>query len=346
MLCTFPRLQDAWVARHTCLALRYAAPHLTPSSSIQAAAAAAPTGTPAGPAAAISTNSSNLPGSGKDVIDPQQLQQVLAALVRLLVATPPAGMAANWPSAAEAAVAALYALSAQPQELLAAVLQAMFVRCKPGGHLCDALVFDVGLHCNNCVMSRDHRRSSVVSILYYFACIGAVYFTPVSHGFCCLHCTGGSSSSDSTVGGFSAAALARFFFVLGRVALQHLLCIEQIGKSIRAVRLTGDRRAAEAAEKQREAAAVAAASGASRKSSARGQAAQQQQQQQDDIGALLGVGSVAADAELDALAEAVEAQVRLTVGLRLLACIKGTLSSCRHCVFGMFRLLLNIACAS
>jgi hypothetical protein len=57
---------------------------------------------------------------------------VLAALVRLLVATPPADMAANWPSAAEAAVSALYALSPQPQELLAAVLQAMFVRCKPG----------------------------------------------------------------------------------------------------------------------------------------------------------------------------------------------------------------------
>jgi hypothetical protein len=90
------------------------------------------------------------------------------------------------------------------------------------------------------------------------------------------------------------------------VALQHLLCIEQIGKSIRAIRLAADRRAAEAAEKQRESAAAAAAGG-SRKATAKGQA--QQQQQQDDIGALLGVGSVAADAELDALAEAVEAQV-------------------------------------
>ena len=131
---------------------------------------------------------------------------------------------------------------------------------------------------------------------------------------CC--CTGGSSSSDATIGGFSAAALARFFFALGRVALQHLLCIEQIGKSIRAVRLAGDRRAAEAAEKQREATAAAAAVGAGRKSSARGPA-QQQQQQDNDIGALLGAGSVAADAELDSLAEAAEAQV----GLLLIAVI-------------------------
>ncbi|WIA21063.1 hypothetical protein OEZ85_005385 [Tetradesmus obliquus] len=210
------KLADAWVARHACLALRYAAVHLTPSSSIQAAAVT-PAGTLGG-AAAASSASSSLPGSGRDAIEPQQLQQVLAAL---------------------------------PQELLAAVLQAMFVRCKPGG----------------------------------------------------------SSSSDATVGGFSAAALARFFFALGRVALQHLLCIEQIGKSIRAVRLAGDRRAAEAAEKQREATAAAAAVGAGRKSSARGPAQQQQQQQDNDIGALLGAGSVAADAELDSLAEAAEAQV-------------------------------------
>ncbi|WIA41348.1 hypothetical protein OEZ86_004943 [Tetradesmus obliquus] len=210
------KLADAWVARHACLALRYAAVHLTPSSSIQAAAVT-PAGTLGG-ASAASSASSSLPGSGRDAIEPQQLQQVLAAL---------------------------------PQELLAAVLQAMFVRCKPGG----------------------------------------------------------SSSSDATVGGFSAAALARFFFALGRVALQHLLCIEQIGKSIRAVRLAGDRFAAEAAEKQREATAAAAAVGAGRKSSARGPAQQQQQQQDNDIGALLGAGSVAADAELDSLAEAAEAQV-------------------------------------
>jgi hypothetical protein len=130
-------LQDAWVARHTCLALRYAASHLTPSSSIQAAAVT-PTGTlpgaaaAAAAAAAASAANASLPGSGRDLIDPQQLQQVLAALSRLLVASPPAGMAANWPSAAEAAVTALYALSPQPQELLAAVLQAMFARCKPG----------------------------------------------------------------------------------------------------------------------------------------------------------------------------------------------------------------------
>jgi hypothetical protein len=112
------------------------------------------------------------------------------------------------------------------------------------------------------------------------------------------------------------------------VALQHLLCIEQIGKCIRAIRLAADRRAAEAADKQREAAAAAAAAaGASRKSIAKEQA---QQQQQDDIGALLGVGSVAADAELDALAEAVEAQVGLLGSVSFSVAVDG----CRELLCG------------
>jgi hypothetical protein len=42
-------------------------------------------------------------------------------------------MAANWPSAAEAAVAAVYALSPNPQEVMAAVLEEMFRRCRPAG---------------------------------------------------------------------------------------------------------------------------------------------------------------------------------------------------------------------
>jgi hypothetical protein len=53
--------------------------------------------------------------------------------VKFLVATPPASVVPNWPSAAEAAIAALYALSPQPQELMAAVLDEMFKRCVPGG---------------------------------------------------------------------------------------------------------------------------------------------------------------------------------------------------------------------
>lgn len=100
-------LQDAWVARHTCLALKYAAPQLT------------------GRAAALdhAGTSSSIP------MTPDTHQAVLASLVRLLVASPCAAVAPNWPSAAEAAVPAVYALSPQPQELMAAVLAEMFRRC-------------------------------------------------------------------------------------------------------------------------------------------------------------------------------------------------------------------------
>lgn len=101
-------LQDAWVARHTCLALKYAAPQLT------------------GHAASSATSSSSIP------MTPEVHQSVLASVVRLLVAMPSTAVAPNWPSAAEAAVAAVYAVSPQPQELMAAVLDEMFQRCAPG----------------------------------------------------------------------------------------------------------------------------------------------------------------------------------------------------------------------
>lgn len=124
-------LQDAWLARHTCLTFRSAAAHLTPSSRIQAAVGSATSGPSAAATAAVGT-SNNSTGTSNDQLPADMLHDVLADLVRLLVAAPPASMAFNWPSAAEAAVGALYALSPQPQELMVAVLKAMFVRCKPG----------------------------------------------------------------------------------------------------------------------------------------------------------------------------------------------------------------------
>lgn len=128
--------------------------------------------------------------------------------------------------------------------------------------------------------------------------------------------------------GFSAAALSRFFFVLGRTALQHLLCIEQLGKAIRQARLTAGRAAAEAAEAAREAGAAAAAAaaaagtkGASRKScsakaaATAAAAAAAAAAQQDDIAAMLGAGAVTADAELDDMVDMIEAQVCVCVWL-------------------------------
>ena len=96
--------------------------------------------------------------------------------------------------------------------------------------------------------------------------------------------------------------------MLGRAPVQHLLCIEQTSKAIRAARLAADRAAAEVVERQMAAAAAGASSGGSKRGKAAAAAAQPVA---EDIRVQLGVGSVAADAELDALAETVEAQVSL-----------------------------------
>jgi hypothetical protein len=136
----------------------------------------------------------------------------------------------------------------------------------------------------------------------------------------CVNNTGSAGpdqgEEQQAVLGFSAAALSRFFFVLGRTGLHHLLHIEQLGKAIRAARLAASRAAAEASERAREAAASAAAAAAKpgkrgSKAAAAAAAAAAQQAAADDIGSMLGgAGAVAADAELDDLTDMLEAQVR------------------------------------
>jgi hypothetical protein len=146
----------------------------------------------------------------------------------------------------------------------------------------------------------------------------------------------GAEEGGSVVLGASAAALSRFFFVLGRTALQHLLCIEQLAKGIRAARLAADRAAVEASEKQREAAAAAADTAG--KKGRRCVASAAAASADEDIGALLGVGSVAADAKLDALAEAVEAQVRQNQGSQHFSAFHNEYDDCsctRSCCSGL-----------
>lgn len=135
---------------------------------------------------------------------------------------------------------------------------------------------------------------------------------------------GQSQLPEQPLPGFSAAALSRFFFVLGRTALQHLLCVETLGKSIRQARLAAGRAAAEAADRAREAAAAAAvgaAGGGGKGAGARrgggkaaaAAAAAVAAQQADDVAGMLGSGAMSADAELDDLVELIEAQVGGTV---------------------------------
>lgn len=122
-------------------------------------------------------------------------------------------------------------------------------------------------------------------------------------------CAGNTSSA-------SASSLSRFFFVLGHTAVQHLLLTEKLAKAIRAKRTLADRAAAEAADRARDASAAAGKDQAagSAKGSGRGKASGANDGSsgggaEDDIAAQLGIGSVAADAELDAITQSVQAQV-------------------------------------
>lgn len=77
---------------------------------------------------------------------------------------------------------------------------------------------------------------------------------------------------------------AKLFFVVGEVVLNHLVLIEKCAKNVRKVRLETERRAAEASP------------GSNGK-------------KKEDINSELGVGGVAADAELDAAKDAAEKQI-------------------------------------
>ncbi|KAK9823736.1 hypothetical protein WJX72_005030 [[Myrmecia] bisecta] len=94
----------------------------------------------------------------------------------------------------------------------------------------------------------------------------------------------------------SAAALSRFLFLLGQVALKHLVHVEGLARAIRRKRAHAEKVAAD----------LHAQRLASGDSQPRDDAAAAEE---DDIAAQLGVGSVAADTELDALKESAEAEI-------------------------------------
>ncbi|CAL8472231.1 g11773 [Coccomyxa elongata] len=97
----------------------------------------------------------------------------------------------------------------------------------------------------------------------------------------------------------SAVALSRFFFVLGQVALQHLVYVEQTAKQIRREVAAKEKAIAEARSER-----LAAGEGPS-----------QESQAEDDIAEQLGVGGAAADAELDRLKDCTEAEIMARTGL-------------------------------
>ena len=93
-----------------------------------------------------------------------------------------------------------------------------------------------------------------------------------------------ASQTDQVNGSLSVRDMSRFFFVLGQVALKHLVLVEKLSQKVRKARFDAEKRATEQASTGKK-------TGAS------------------DLNAELGVGSAAADAELDAMKEAAESQI-------------------------------------
>jgi condensin complex subunit 1 len=115
----------------------------------------------------------------------------------------------------------------------------------------------------------------------------------------------------ATLGAVNAQALSRFLFALGTVALRQLVHVEASARAVRAARLKAEKAAVAAAE----AAAAAPPKPAPKaaKKSAKGAAAAPPAEDVDadpgSLAAQLGQGVVSADAELDALREAAEAEL-------------------------------------
>jgi condensin complex subunit 1 len=210
-----------------------------------------------------------------------------AAFVRTVVTSPLPE--ASWYSAVEAAIASIYALHPTPEHISAAIIRRLAEEAfrSPQGNA-------------------DHDERE-----------------------CCDEAeTGGSllgehdnarGQKSTCDGPLSVRALSRFFFVLGHVALQHLVLIERAAKEVRRARFNAEKRAAEGQAERATAAATSGGKQEGDKAKGKGKAGSKQsttadsedqtKEGEEDINAELGVGSVAADAELDAMKEAAEAQM-------------------------------------
>jgi hypothetical protein len=139
-----------------------------------------------------------------------------------------------------------------------------------------------------------------IMLCVFYALFSCVQLSPYMPYALLSWCAGGPMPT----GPAAASSLSRFFFLLGAAAMQHLVLVERLSKAITARRGAAQKAALEQAE------AAPAGGGGSRRGG-KGQAAAGAVGGKDDIAAQLGVGSVAADAELDLLTLEVEHQVGL-----------------------------------
>ena len=209
--------------------------------------------------------------------------QMYAAFTRTVVASPLPE--ASWYSAAEAALTALYVLHPAPEHICGAIVR----------HIASGVFTPTSTTTTEAMDNAEDEE-----IFSSSAVVDNV-----------------SLSSSSTV--VSAAALSRLFFVLGHVALQHMVLIERTAKAVRRARMEAEKRVAEDKVERQQA----------KRSGKSSSTEKEKEDENEDINAELGVGSVAADAELDAMKEACETQILAAQSLlgpyaRLVSAI------CRH----------------
>ena len=138
---------------------------------------------------------------------------------------------------------------------------------------------------------------------------------------------------------------SKVFFVIGEIALRHLVLVEKAAKYVRRARLDAERAVAEASGRPKEGLGGQAIDGESHQdhSDSDEDASEadndvdrnhvdgaQDEQSDDDINAELGTGSVAADAELDNMKDAAEKQiVQLSNGI-IKPFAKMVIGACHH----------------
>ncbi|KAL4434047.1 hypothetical protein ABPG75_000488 [Micractinium tetrahymenae] len=231
------------------------------------------------------------------------LPQIYAALAQVVVASPLPDSA--WYSAAESALTAIYTLHPAPEHLSAAILRQLARRAfapapeQAAGEAAEQAEGAEAMHADGAGAAAtgqqeegeeegEQREAGATASQQGAAADGQEQQEGAQPAE--SQQTGSAGGSQAPVSMHSVVALTRFFFALGHVALQHLVFVERAAKAVRRMRLEREKRAAE--ERAERMAAGRTPGGA-----------------KEDINAELGVGSVAADAELDAMKEEAEGQI-------------------------------------
>ena len=190
-------------------------------------------------------------------------------------------------------------------EALAAVLRAPVNR----GALSGAAWFPVAEQAVACIYARHPDPEAFCAAVLAHMAADAGLITAAAEG---------EAAASPTLSRINAASLARFLFALGCVALNQLVFIEGVAKAVRTARTAAEKRAAEAASNAASAppaASAAASKGRGKKAAAAAAsepaapAAADKTDEPGGLAAQLGQTSASADAELDAMREACEAQL-------------------------------------